>query len=92
MKVTSVRVLTTNEGNLMAYADITIDNCFRVRDLKIFRRPPGYFVAMPQVKQEDGTYREIAFAINAKTRNLIEEAVIDEYKKVAAKPVLGTRH
>ena len=49
MKVTSVRVLTTNEGNLMAYADITIDNCFRVRDLKIFRRPLGYFVAMPQV-------------------------------------------
>ena len=49
MKVTSVRVLTTNEGNLLAYADITIDNCFRVRDLKIFLRPPGYFVAMPQV-------------------------------------------
>jgi DNA-binding cell septation regulator SpoVG len=47
---------------------------------------------MPQVKQEDGTYREIAFAINAKTRKMIEEAVIDEYKKVAAKPVLGTRH
>jgi stage V sporulation protein G len=92
MKVTSVRVLTTNEGNLMAYADITIDNCFRVRDLQIFWRPRGYFVAMPQVKQEDGMYREIAFAINAKTRKLIEEAVIDEYKKVAAKPVLGTRH
>jgi DNA-binding cell septation regulator SpoVG len=39
MKVTSVRVLTTDEGNLRAYADITIDNCFRVRDLKSFRRP-----------------------------------------------------
>ena len=49
MKVTSVRVLTTNEGNLLAYADITIDNCFRVSDLKNFRRPPGYFVLMPQV-------------------------------------------
>lgn len=92
MKVTSVRILTTNEGNLLAYADITIDRCFAVQDLQIFRRPRGYFVAMPQVKQEDGTYREIAFAINAKTRKMIEEAVIDEYKKVAAKPVLGTRH
>ena len=39
---------------------------------------------MPQVKQEDGTYREIAFAINAKTRKMIEEAVIDEYEKFAA--------
>jgi len=47
---------------------------------------------MPQVKQEDGTYREIAFAINAETRNMIEEAVLAEYKKVAAKPVPRTRH
>jgi DNA-binding cell septation regulator SpoVG len=44
------------------------------------------------VKQEDGTYREIAFAITAKTRKTIEEAVIDEYKKVAAKFVPRTRH
>jgi stage V sporulation protein G len=84
MKVTSVRVLSTHEGNLLAYADITIDNCFRVRDLKIFRRPRGYYVAMPQVRQADGTYREIAFAMNAKTRKMIEQAVIAEYKKVTA--------
>jgi stage V sporulation protein G len=91
MKVTSVRVLTTNEGNLLAYADITIDNCFRVRDLKIFRRPSGYFVAMPQVRQENGTYREIAFAINAKTRKMIEESVIAEYKRVTGNPVTKAR-
>ena len=91
MKVTSVRVLTTNEGNLLAYADITIDNCFRVRDLKIFRRPPEYFVAMPQVRQENGTYQEIAFAMNAKTRKMIEEAVIAEYKKVTGNPVTKAR-
>lgn len=92
MKVTSVRVLTTSEGNLLAYADITIDNCFRVRDLKIFRRPTGYLVAMPQVRQEDGKYREVALAINAKTRKMIEEAVIAEYQKVTANPVPRTRH
>jgi DNA-binding cell septation regulator SpoVG len=82
MKVTSVRVLTTEEGNLLAYADITIDHSFVIRNLKIFRRPRGYFVAMPQVKQGGGKYREIAFAINAKTRKMIEQAVIAEYKKV----------
>jgi DNA-binding cell septation regulator SpoVG len=92
MKVTSVRVLTTDEGNLLAYADITINHSFMVRDLKIFRRPRGYFVAMPQVKQTNGKYREIAFAINAKTRKMIEEAVIAEYKKVTANPVPSGRH
>jgi stage V sporulation protein G len=85
MKVTSVRVLTIHEGNLLAYADITIDHSLVIRDLQIFRRPRGYFVAMPQVKQEDGTYRDIAFAINAKTRKMIEEAVIAEYRKAVGK-------
>jgi DNA-binding cell septation regulator SpoVG len=40
---------------------------------------------MPQVKQEDGSYREIAFAINAATRKMIDGAVIAEYEKAAAK-------
>ena len=92
MKITSVRVLSTQEGDLLAYADITIDHSFMVRDLKIFRRPRGYLVAMPQVKQEDGRYREIAFATNAKTRKMIEEAVTAEYKKVTANPVPRGRH
>ena len=34
MKITSVRVLTIHEGNLVAYADITIDHSFVIRDLQ----------------------------------------------------------
>jgi stage V sporulation protein G len=83
MRITEVQIFLTDEGNLLAYADITIDNSLRVRDLEIFRRPRGYLVAMPQVKLKNGKYREIAFAINAKTRKMIEEAVITECKKVA---------
>jgi DNA-binding cell septation regulator SpoVG len=43
------------------------------------------------VRQEDGTYREIAFAMNAKTRKMIERAVIAEYKKVTGNPVRKAR-
>ena len=85
MQVTSVKIYLTEEGNLRAYADITLDDCFRVRDLKVFRRPTGYYVAMPQVRQKDGSYREIAFAVNARTRKMIETAVIAEYEKAAAR-------
>lgn len=92
MRITKVRVFPTDEGNLLAYADITIDRCFTIQDFQILRRPRGYFVAMPQVNQEDGTYREIAFALNPKTRKMIEEAVIAEYKKVIAGLAPRTRH
>jgi stage V sporulation protein G len=82
MRITDVKIVPVEEGNLVAYADITIDNSFRLRDLEILRRPRGYLVAMPQVKLKNGKYREIAFAINTTTRKMIEEAVITEYKKV----------
>ena len=85
MRITDVRIVPVEQGNLVAYADITIDNSFRVRDLKIFRRPRGYLVAMPQVKLVNGKYREITFALNAKTRKMIENAVIAEYRKAVGK-------
>ena len=47
---------------------------------------------MPQVKQESGKYREIAFAINTKTRRMIGAEVVAEYKKVTANLVPRTRH
>jgi DNA-binding cell septation regulator SpoVG len=36
-------------------------------------------------ERKDGKYREVAYALDAKTRKMIEEAVIDEYEKVAGK-------
>ena len=92
MRITAVKISPIEEGNLLAYADITIDRCFRIQDLQIFGRPRGYYVAMPQVRQENGTYREIAFAINPTTRKMIEQAVIAEYKKVTDSPVTKARH
>jgi len=40
---------------------------------------------MPQMKEKDGKYREVAYATNAKTRKMIEEAVVAEYEKLAGK-------
>ena len=43
MQITQVKIFQIDGGNLVAYADITIDDCFRVRGLRIFRRPTGYY-------------------------------------------------
>ena len=40
---------------------------------------------MPRVKLKNGKYKEIAFASDANTRKMIEDAVIAEYEKVAGK-------
>jgi stage V sporulation protein G len=61
---------------------ITLDSCFAIRDLRIIRNAAGYLIAMPNRKQKDGAYRDIAYPINAETRRMIEEAIMAEYKKV----------
>ncbi|MDO8444515.1 MAG: septation regulator SpoVG [Deltaproteobacteria bacterium] len=85
MEVTEVKVFPVNEEKLKAYATITFDNCFVVRDLKIISGETSLFVAMPSKKKKDGTFKDIAHPLNNETRSMIEKAIIAEYNKEIAK-------
>ena len=85
MEVTEVKVFPVNEEKLKAYATITFDNCFVVRDLKIISGESSLFVAMPSKKKKDGTFKDIAHPLNNETRSKIEKAIISEYEKEIAK-------
>ncbi|MEZ6096544.1 MAG: SpoVG family protein [Pirellulaceae bacterium] len=52
MIITDVRIKTLNQSNerLLAYCDITIDDVFVVRDLRLIQGDNGYIVAMPSRK------------------------------------------
>ena len=49
MKITEVRIFPKEgaDKKLRAFATITFDDCFVVRDIKIIEGNKGYFVAMP---------------------------------------------
>ncbi len=81
MEITEVKVYPVNEERLKAYATITIDNCFVIRDLKVILGHEGLFVAMPSKKRKDGQFRDIAHPLNQETREKIENMVFDAYKK-----------
>ncbi len=80
VKITDVKVFPVNEDRLKAYASITIEDAFVVRDLKIIQGPSGLFVAMPSKKRKDGQFRDIAHPLNQETREMIEDAVFDAYE------------
>lgn len=86
MQVTDVKVFPVNEDRLKAYATITFDDCFVVRDLKIIQGHQGLFVAMPSKRRKDGTFKDTAHPLNAETREMIENRVLavfqDELKKL----------
>ncbi len=81
MEITEVRVFPMNEDKLKAYATITFDDCFVVRDLKVISGNTGLFVAMPSKKRKDGSFKDIAHPLNNDFRAKIEKAVLEAYQK-----------
>ncbi|MDL1872524.1 septation protein SpoVG [Deltaproteobacteria bacterium PRO3] len=81
MEVTEVRVFPVNEEKLKAYATVTFDDCFVVRDLKVIHGNSGLFVAMPSKKRKDGTFKDVAHPLNNEFRAKIETAVLDAYER-----------
>ncbi len=78
--ITEVQIFPAHEEKLKAYATITLDGCFVIRDIKIIQGQTGLFVAMPAKKRKDGTFRDIAHPLNQETRQKIEERIIGAYE------------
>lgn len=87
MEFTEVRVFPVkNEERLKAYATITIDNVFLIRDLRVINGNAGLFVAMPSRKMKNGTFKDIAHPLNNEIRQAIEKMVLAEYERELANP------
>ena len=81
MQVTDVKVFPVNEDRLKAYATITFDDCFVVRDLKVILGNAGLFVAMPSKRRKDGTFKDTAHPLNNETREMIETRVLAQFEE-----------
>ena len=81
MEITEVRLTLRHEDRLKAFVSITFDNAFVVRGLKVIEGNGGLFVAMPSRRRKDGEFRDIAHPINNETRQMIEDAVLSEYRR-----------
>jgi stage V sporulation protein G len=85
VKITEVRVSLCNEERLKAFANITFEDEFVVRGLKVIKGHNGFFVSMPSRRRSDGTYQDIAHPINNRMRAALEEAVLKAYEEELAK-------
>jgi stage V sporulation protein G len=84
LKITEVRVRLNEreDDKLKAFASMTINDCFVVRDIKVINGNNGLFVAMPSRKRRDGSFKDIAHPLNNETRNTIESLIIKEFNKL----------
>ncbi|SYZ74164.1 conserved hypothetical protein [Candidatus Zixiibacteriota bacterium] len=80
MEITEVRIILRDEDKLKGFANVTFDNAFVIRGMKIISGNKGYFVSMPSRKRPDGTHQDVAHPVNNETRRLIEEKVLAAYE------------
>ncbi len=91
MEITEVRIILRDEEKLKGFANVTFDNAFVIRGMKIISGNKGYFISMPSRKRPDGTHQDVAHPVNNETRRLLEEKILEAYEEELKKQSGGTK-
>ena len=70
------------QGNLLAYAIVTLGGCFVVKGIRVMNSEKSAFVAMPDRKDSKGEHHEVCFPTTAEMWKVLNTAVMGEYQKV----------
>jgi stage V sporulation protein G len=90
MEITEININIRDEEKLKAFVNITFDDVFVVRGLKVIEGNSGLFVCMPSRKMQGGTYKDIAHPISNEFRQRLEKLILDEYHRLVAEGVKAT--
>lgn len=83
MQITDIRVrVVSKDSKMKAVVSVTFDNAFVVHDIKVIEGEKGLFIAMPSKKTPDGEYRDIAHPIHGEMRAMLQEAILEEFRKI----------
>lgn len=83
MEITEVRINLNKGGKVKAFAQIVIDDCFLIGDVRIMEGKEGtVFVTMPSRRLRNGSFRDIVHPLDTATRRRVDEAVMAEYQRV----------
>lgn len=90
MKITEIRIHLMGEDRLKAFASVTFDDAFVVRNMKVVEGTKGVFLCMPSRKLPDGTHKDMVHPINQEFRRYLEENVLKAYEEEIAKQPQGS--
>ena len=85
MEISEVRINLNKGGKVKAFAQIVIDNCFLLGDIRVLEGKEGtVYIAMPSRRLRNGGFRDIAHPLNSETRRRLDDAILTEYRRVVA--------
>lgn len=85
MKITEIRIHLMGEERLKAFASVTFDDCFVVRNMKLVSGTKGVFLCMPSRKMADGSHKDIVHPITQEFRQQLEQCVLKAYEEELSK-------
>ena len=80
LSVSSMTILG-EDSSAKAFATVTINDEFAIRNVKVFEGKNGPFVSMPS-RKIDGEYQDVVFPITKEAREQFNTAVIDCYNEM----------
>lgn len=81
MEITEVRVFSSDDRKIKAYASITFDDIFVVHGIKILDGKKGSFIAMPS-KYSNEKFKDIVHPLKTEFRKQIQDRILCEYNKI----------
>ena len=72
------------KGDTLAFASVGLDDLAAIRGLRVVNGEKGQFVSMPQSKDKDGNYHDVAFPLSGDLRKAISRGVLDEFRQQTA--------
>ncbi len=81
-EITDVRIYRTKgNGNIKAYASVSLDNEFVVKGIKVLEGEKGIWVGMPSRKTKDGSFQDVFHPVSKEARDKIVNAVLKAYRE-----------
>lgn len=80
MKISEIRIHLMGEERLKAFASVTFDDSFVVRNMKVVEGTKGVFLCMPSRKLPDGTHKDMVHPVNQEFRKYLEDEVLGAYE------------
>jgi stage V sporulation protein G len=77
------------KGDTLAFASVGLDDTAAIRGIRVVNGEKGNFVSMPQSKDKDGNYHDVAFPLSGDLRRAISKGVLDEFKHQTAERKQG---
>lgn len=85
IEITSVKVNKLEDsqsGRIIAVANVVINDCFIVNDIRVIKTDDKVFCSMPNRKLVTGEFRDICHPLDQETRKYIEDSILKKLEEV----------